>query len=59
MWNKLLAFVSFIVMPILLMVLIYTGMQAIFFWYWKPFWIALIFMIIGLISVVAITFAGD
>lgn len=59
MWNKILAFNSFIVMPIACVALIYTALQAVFFWAWKPFWIALIFIIIALIVQVVIAMLND
>jgi hypothetical protein len=59
MWNKILAVNSFVVMPIILICLIYTGMQAILFWVWKPFFLAIVFFIIGLIVQVVIAFLND
>ena len=59
MWNKILAFNSFVVMPITCIVLIYTALQAVFFWDWKPFWITLSFAIVALIMQVIIATLND
>ncbi len=58
MWNKILAVNSFIII-ITFVFLIYAGMQAVFFWVWKPFWITLVILIIELIAEVALSTLND
>ncbi len=59
MWNKILMFNSFVVLPLVFIFFVYTAMQAVFFWVWKPFWIALVFLLVGLIAQVVISILND
>ena len=59
MWNKILGFNSFVIMPLTCMYLVYTGMQGIFYWDWKPFWFGVVFFIIALIVHVVLAILND
>ncbi len=59
MWNKILGFNSFVVIPLAFIFLIYTAMQAVFFWVWKPFWIAVILLAITLVAEVVLAILND
>ena len=59
MWPRILAFNSFVVMPLTFVFLVYSGMQAVFFWVWKPFWIAVVVLVVALIMQVVIAILND
>ena len=59
MWGKILACNSFIVIPGFFIFLVYSAGQALFFWHWKLFWIALILFVIGLIMEVVLATLVD
>lgn len=50
---------SFVIMPIVFIFVIYTGMKAVFSFEWKPFLIAFIVLVIGLIAQVVLATMQD
>ncbi|MCE9541604.1 hypothetical protein K8R03_03555 [Candidatus Kaiserbacteria bacterium] len=50
MWNKILAFNSFVVLPATFVFLVYASTRALFFWEWKLFWIAVVLSIAVLVA---------
>ena len=59
MWNSILGINSFVIAPLCLLFLVYTGVRAIFFWQWKFFWIALVLFIVVLIAEVVLAIMSD
>ena len=50
MWNRILAFNSFVILPATFAFLVYTAARAVFYWEWKLFWIALVLSVAVLIA---------
>lgn len=50
MWTRIMGINSFVVVPVLFVLVVYTGMRMISTLEWKPFLIALVALILSFIA---------